>query len=124
MAGRKAKRFEAELIEAHKGVIALLVPFDPEEVWQLKPYRLAGRRHGWPVTGSANGANFAAYIGERWGRFFITLEPALLRTLEAGPGQKLSMVVQPTDSPEIVDLAREQSTATTQPRVARADARR
>jgi hypothetical protein len=118
----RAMRFEGELFEGHKGVVAVLVPFDPEEAWQRKPHRLAGRRHGWPVTGSANGADFAGYIGERWGRFFIAFEPALLRALKAEPGQAVSMIVQPTDSPDVIDLAREQSTRTTQPKAARADA--
>ena len=58
-------RFEAELIQGHKGVTVVLVPFDPEERWSLKPVRLAGRRHGWVVAGTANGIAFEGYIGER-----------------------------------------------------------
>jgi len=109
-------------VEGRNGVVAVLVPFDPEEAWQLKPRRLAGRRHGWPVAGTANGEEFVGYIGERWERFFITFEPELLRRAKAGPGQKLSVIVRPTDSPEVLDLAVEQSKSTTQPKVARADA--
>jgi len=40
-------RFEAALFEGHKGVTAVLVPFDPEEVWGLRPVKLA-RRDGTP----------------------------------------------------------------------------
>jgi hypothetical protein len=120
--GKRAMRFEGELFEGHKGVVAVLVPFDPEDAWQLKPHRLAGRRHGWPVTGSANGADFAGYIGDRWGRFFIAFEPEVLREAKAAAGDQISMVVRPTGSPEVVDFAREQSKRTTQPKVARADA--
>src|SRR5437868_219534 len=63
--------FEAELVEGHKGVTVVIVPFSPEDVWLTKPIRLDRRRHGWLVTGTANGTRFDGYIGERWGRFFI-----------------------------------------------------
>lgn len=66
-------RFSGELIEGHKGVRVVLVPFDPTSEWG-EPTRLAGRRHGWPVRGTANGVAFDGYVGERWGRFFIILE--------------------------------------------------
>src|SRR5262245_39165278 len=56
-------RFEAELVEGHKGVTVVLVPFDPEKRWSLKPVRLDARRHGWLVAGSANGIDFEGYIG-------------------------------------------------------------
>jgi hypothetical protein len=57
-------KFEAELIEGHKGVTVVLAPFDPEERWSQKPVRLAGRRHGWLVAGSANSVEFDGYIGD------------------------------------------------------------
>jgi hypothetical protein len=38
-------QFEAELIQGHKGVTVVLVPFDPEEKWSIKPVRLFGRRN-------------------------------------------------------------------------------
>ena len=55
----------------------MLVPFDPEKTWLQKPVRLAGRRHGWLIMGSANGVAFDGYIGERWNRFFIIIESDL-----------------------------------------------
>jgi hypothetical protein len=70
-------RFEAALFEGHKGVTAVIVPFDPQEVWGLKPVRLAPRRDGWLVTGTVNGTRFDGYIGFRWGRFFIAFMPGL-----------------------------------------------
>jgi len=63
-------RFQAELIEGHKGVTVVLVPFDPEQRWSRKPVRLDPRRHGWLIIGSANGVAFEGYIGQRWNRFF------------------------------------------------------
>ena len=43
-------RFEAELIEGHKGVTAVIVPFNPETAWSRKPVRLDSRRDGWLVA--------------------------------------------------------------------------
>jgi len=36
-------RFEAALFEGHESVTAVIVPVDPEEVWELKPVKLAPR---------------------------------------------------------------------------------
>ena len=51
-------------------VTVVLVPFDPEEKWSQKPIRLDARRHGWLITGTANGMAFEGFIGERWSLFF------------------------------------------------------
>jgi hypothetical protein len=114
--------FEAELIEGHKGVTAVLVPFDPEEGWSRKPVRLAGRRHGWLVSGTLNRARFDGYIGERWGRFFITIDSELREAARVEVGDLVKVVVQPTNSKKVYEHALEQSKATTQPTKARADA--
>jgi hypothetical protein len=115
--GSRRARFTAEVIEGHKGVKAVLVPFDPEEVWRVKPHRLAGRRHGWLVKGTLDGAAFDGYVGERWGNFFITLPGD-------GPkvGATLAFALEPTDSPKTLEKATAQSVATTQPGKARPDA--
>ena len=113
--------FEAELIEGHKGVTAVIVPFDPEEGWSLKPVRLAERRHGWLVCGTVNRVRFDGYIGERWGRFFITIGPELREAARIAVGDMLKVVVQPTNSKKVYERALEQSKATTQPAKARAD---
>src|SRR5438552_11549492 len=107
-------RFTAELVEGHKGVRAALVPFDPEGVWRIKPHRLAGRRHGWLVKGTLNGGKFDGYVGERWGKFFITLT-------EGNVGDSVAFVLEPTTSAQTLAKAIEQSKATTQPGKARAD---
>jgi len=114
--------FEAELILGHKGVTAVIVPFDPEEGWSRKPVRLAQRRHGWLVTGTVNRVRFDGYIGERWGRFFITIDPELMTAAGVAVGDKLKVVVQPTNSQKVYERALEQSKVTTQPTKARADA--
>jgi len=114
--------FEAELIEGHKGVTAVIVPFDPEEGWSVKPVRLASRRHGWLVTGTVNRIRFDGYIGERWGRFFITIDPELRKKARVSVGDTLRVTIQPTTARRVFELAFEQSKETTQPRTARPDA--
>jgi hypothetical protein len=114
--------FEAELIQGHKGVTAVIVPFDPEEGWSQKPVRLAERRHGWLVTGTVNDVRFDGYIGERWGRFFITIEAELRAAAKIAVGDKLQLVIQPTASQRVFDRAVEQSKATTRPGIPRPDA--
>ena len=118
----KKVQFEAELIEGHKGVTVVLVPFDPEERWLRKPLRLYGRRHGWLVSGSANGVKFDGYIGERWNRFFIIIESGLRDAAQVKIGDTLKMVVEPTSSPRAFAHALEQSKVTTAPKIPRPDA--
>jgi Domain of unknown function (DUF1905) len=114
--------FETELIEGHKGVTVVLVPFDPEEKWSRKPVRLEGRRHGWLVAGSANGVKFDGYIGERWNRFFIIIDGDLRDAANVVVGDTLKMIVEPTSSARAFAQALKQSKVTTQPKTPRADA--
>ena len=115
-------RFEGELIEGHKGVTVVLVPFDPEERWTLKPVRLAGRRHGWPITGKVQGVAFEGYVGERWGRFFVTIDDALRADAKVDVGDTLKVVIAPCSTKRALEHARDQSKVTTQPKIARDDA--
>jgi hypothetical protein len=115
-------RFEAPLFEGHKGVTGVLVPFDPVDLWRAPPVRLAGRRHGWLVTGTANGARFDGYIGERWNRFFITLDEALRDAAGVTVGDLVTMVIAPTATSRAHRAALEQSRVTTQPGKPRPDA--
>jgi hypothetical protein len=115
-------QFEAELIEGHKGVTVVLVPFDPEERWSRKPVRLEGRRHGWLVVGSANGVGFDGYIGERWNRFFIIIDSGLREAAKVAVGDTLRMIVEPTSSVHALAQARAQSKMTTAPKRPRTDA--
>jgi hypothetical protein len=119
---KKKVRFETELIQGHKGVTVVLVPFDPEEQWSLKPVRLVGRRHGWLVAGDANGSAFVGYIGERWNRFFIIIEKDLREAANVSVGDKLEMTVQPTSSASALTKALVQCKVTTQPKTPRSDA--
>jgi hypothetical protein len=115
-------RFEAELVEGHKGVTVVLVPFDPERAWSRKPMRLAGRRHGWLVRGTLDGVAFDGYIGERWGRFFIIVERALQKAAAISIGEPVVLVVEPTTDQLVLERAILLSKRTTQPKKARVDA--
>jgi hypothetical protein len=115
-------QFGAELIEGHKRVTVVLVPFDPEERWVRKPLRLAGRRHGWLVTGTVNGVKFDGYIGERWNRFFIIIDTGLREAAQVRVGDTLKMVIWPVSSASAFAQAREQSKVTTEPKKPRDDA--
>ena len=115
-------RFEAELFEGHKGVTAVIVPFNPETAWSRKPVRLDPRRDGWLVAGTANGVRFDGYIGYRWGRFFIIIEPELREAARVSVGDTLTMVVGPTATRRALVRARAQSKVTTAPKKGRRDA--
>jgi hypothetical protein len=121
-ATRGIRRFDTELVEGHKGVVVAIVPFDPEAVFGQKPVRLAGRRHGWLVRGSVNGAAFDGYIGERWGRFFVIVDEALRDAAGVAAGDRVAVTVAPSQRPETLEKALAQSKQTTQPSRARADA--
>jgi hypothetical protein len=114
--------FEAELIEGHKGVTVVIVPFDPEEQWSRKPVRLDPRRDGWLVTGTANGIRFDGYIGYRWGGFFIIIDLEVREAAGVSVGDKLCMIVEPTATMRALNRAREQSKVTTAPKKGRPDA--
>jgi Domain of unknown function (DUF1905) len=115
-------QLEGELIEGHKGVTVVLVPFDPEEKWSRKPVRLEGNRHGWLVVGSVNGVRFDGYIGERWNRFFIIIDRDLREAANVVVGDTLKVSVEPTASARVFERARNQSKVTTAPKKARPDA--
>jgi hypothetical protein len=116
------ERFDAELFEGHKGVTAVIVPFDPEAVWSRKPVKLDARRDGWLVRGTVNRVRFDGYIGYRWGRFFIMVDPELRAAAKVEVGDVLSFVVEPTTTAKALAKARQQCVVTTAPAKGRADA--
>ncbi|MBK7642951.1 MAG: DUF1905 domain-containing protein [Planctomycetes bacterium] len=122
MAARKRISFDAELIEGHKGVTPVIVPFDPEAVWGQKPVRLDARRDGWLVEGTINRTRFDGYIGNRWGRFFLIVDAELREALGVSVGDTLSLVIESTLDREVWERARVQARITTAPKKGRSDA--
>jgi hypothetical protein len=116
MARRKAIGFEATLFQGHKGVTAVIVPFDPRATWDREPVPLDARREGWLVAGTVNGARFEGWIGFRWGRFFLIVDAALRAAAEVAVGDALEIAIAPTDSASALAIAREQAVLTTAPR--------
>ena len=116
------KRFTAELIEGHKGVTVVLIPFDPEQVWRQKPVRLDPRRDGWLVKGTLNKVRFDGYIGNRWGRFFLIIDAELRDAARVSVGDTLSLAIAPTATAKALAKARAQSKVTTAPAKGRPDA--
>lgn len=108
-------RFTAEIVQGHKGVMAVIVPFDPRVVWDAEPVALDDRREGWLVTGTMNRAKFDGWIGLRWGRHFILVDDDLARRAEAGVGDQVTVVVDSTDRPSALAVAKEQAKLTTAP---------
>jgi hypothetical protein len=115
-------RFETELVLGHKGVTVVIVPFDPEQIWDRKPVRLAGTRDGWPVKGTLDGVPFVGYVGNRWRRFFIIIDPEARVAAGVSVGATVSIAVEPTDATTALAKAIEQSRLTTAPGKPRKDA--
>jgi uncharacterized protein DUF1905 len=109
------EKFTAQLIEGHKGVHAVIVPFDPQEAWGTKPVKIDPRRDGWLIRGTINGLRFLGWIGYRWGRFFIIVDPETRETLRVKAGDRIVFVVEPTGSEAAMKIAREQARLTTAP---------
>jgi hypothetical protein len=124
MARRKMIGFEAALFEGHKGVHAVIVPFDPRAVWELEPTALDPRREGWLVAGTVNGVTFEGWIGFRWGRFFLIVDAALRALAKVVVGDRLELAVAPTTSATALAIAQEQAVLTTAPRKRSGNARK
>ena len=56
------------------------------------------------------------WIGHRWGRYFIILDPALRKAARAAVGDTVDIVVRPTTSATALAIAKEQAKLTTAPR--------
>ena len=107
--------FTAELFEGHKKVHAAIVPFDPQELWGERPVKIDPRRDGWLIRGTMNKVRFLGWIGYRWGRFFIIIDPETRKTLNVKAGDSIAFAVEPTESEAAMKIAREQARLTTSP---------
>ncbi len=91
----RARRFETVIVSGHKGE-AVIVPFDPAEVWDL-PQADVPRpwKRGWLVRGSIAGQDFEGWIGLRWGRFFILVDADLQERAGVRAGDTVEVKVRP-----------------------------
>jgi hypothetical protein len=94
----KRTKFRAELLDGHKGP-AILVPFDPRELWGLAPVPVAsetyGERPGHLVAGTLNGHAFEGWIGCRFGRHFLLVDDALRRAAKIEVGDVFEVALAP-----------------------------
>jgi len=94
---QKMARFKAEILLGHKGA-AVIVPFDPEEVWAIparKVSELPGGKQGHLVRGTIAGTRFEGWIGTRWGRRFILTPGELLARAKISVGDTVEVVLSP-----------------------------
>jgi len=108
--------FEAPLILGHKGVTAVLVPFDPRVQWKREPVALDDRREGWLIAGTLNGQAFEGWIGFRWRRHFVMIDPALRAAAKVAVGDTCEVTMTPTRSSSALAIAKEQAKLTTAPK--------
>ena len=93
----KMARFKAEILMGHKGA-AVLVPFDPEEVWAIPARKVSdqpGGKEGHLVRGTIAGTRFEGWIGYRWGRRFILTDEQLCKQAKVKVGDVVEFVLEP-----------------------------
>jgi hypothetical protein len=99
----KKQKFETELLSGHKGC-AVIVPFDPRELWGIEPTMVPsaeyGKRPGHLVAATINGHRFEGWIGNRWGRFFILVSDELQDSAGVAVGDIVTMEVTPRSQPK------------------------
>lgn len=116
--------FTAPLVEGHKGVTPVIVPFDPREVWGVEPVPLDDRREGWLVEGTVQGVAMHGWIGFRWGRYFLIIGPELRAKAKLAVGDAVEVALSSSKSPRALAVAKEQAPLTTAPRAYTRTARR
>ena len=92
----RAQSFSAELVEGHKRVTVVIVPFDPETRWRQKPVRLDRRRDGWLVEGLVNGVPFE---GGTWQYFLRKRSRTEIQQLLSDPRVGARHVTQSFTAP-------------------------
>ncbi|MEZ5966351.1 MAG: DUF1905 domain-containing protein [Planctomycetota bacterium] len=108
-------RFRSTLVAGHKGVTALIVPFDPRATWAVEPVALDARREGWLVAGVLDGVAFFGWIGQRWGRYFTIVDSDLRAQAGVAVGDECEVALRPTTDPRALAKALEQAPRTTAP---------
>jgi len=93
----KERRFDAEILEGHKD-LAALVPFDPKEEWNVQPVRLRPGRNGYRVAGRVNGVEFESSIVPRASAFWLEIPQNLVRRAKLRIGDVASFAIVPPPS--------------------------
>lgn len=96
------QRFTAMLAPGNRGRVFVPVPFDPDQVWRVKP-----RHH---IAGTINGMGLRAVIEGQGDQRGFTLGPAWLRCCTVAAGDTVTVEIMP-EGPQRGDLADDIATA-------------
>ena len=91
-----ARRFTGTVRAESRGRLVVPVPFDPDEVWGVKP-----RHH---ITGTLNGVRIRGVIETSDADRRIVFTSAWLRDNSLAPGDRVEVVLSP-EGPQRADLA-------------------
>lgn len=96
------KRFTAEVYEGHSDC-AVLVPFDPAQVWESTPRRIGYGKHvGHAVQGTIDGKPFESWIWFYFREWRMVIADRVLQAIGAAPGDTVKLAVRPHPKPETV----------------------
>jgi Domain of unknown function (DUF1905) len=88
------KSFSGELLSGHKQK-AVEVPFDPAEEWKLEAQPLWPGRRGFRVRARIKGRAFESSIVPRQKRFFLLIEPEVVKSNGLVVGSQVRVTVEP-----------------------------
>ena len=92
----KKKRFKAQLLSGHKEMMAVEVPFDPAEEWQIDPQPLWRGRRGHPVDAVINRVSFESAIVPRQKNFYLLVDAETAKSAGISPGGLVEVSVKPS----------------------------
>jgi hypothetical protein len=88
------RRFEAMILEGHKGAAAE-VPFDPAKAWGIAAAPLRPGRKGHRVRGTLNGVPFEGCIVPRMRRFWLEVGEELQERAGVRIGAEVVIAIEP-----------------------------
>lgn len=92
----ESQRFTVTVADGGRGRLLIVVPFDPNRTWSVKP-----RHH---VTGTVNGMGVRGVLELRSEGYAFTLGPAWVRDCRVDVGDTVPVVLEP-EGPQRDDLA-------------------
>ena len=91
----KKKRFKAQLLSGHKEMMAVEVPFDPAEEWQIDPKPLWRGRRGHPVQAVIRRVAFESAIVPRQKKFYLLVDTETAKSAGISSGGFVEVSVEP-----------------------------
>src|SRR6185295_19909202 len=91
----KKKRFKAELLSGHKEMMAVEVPFDPAEEWQIDPQPLWRGRRGHSVDAVIKRVSFESAIVPRQKKCYLLVDRESQSSAGVSEGDLVTVTVIP-----------------------------